>query len=132
MLEKGGQREAKAKRRRKKADGNFLLFLRRHQFKLGPERNIEAAARAVINTATVKPITSRLDLRNEARAELHRSSLHVQTVASPSTRHLSVACIQQALNNTTERKKETYIYWFPPTCSQHLLYRVSMTFWIFP
>ena len=37
-------------------------------------------------------------------AELHKSALHVHTVASPSSMHFSEPCIQQARNRTTERK----------------------------
>merc|ERR1712226_776550 len=33
--------------------------------------------------------------------ELHKSSLHVHTVASPSCMHFSAPCIQQARNRTT-------------------------------
>lgn len=36
-------------------------------------------------------------------AELHKSSLHVHTVASPSSMHFSAPCIQQARNRTTEK-----------------------------
>ena len=36
-------------------------------------------------------------------AELHRSLLQVQKVASPSSKHFSAACIQQARNNTSEK-----------------------------
>ena len=38
------------------------------------------------------------------RPELHKSALHVHTVASPSSMHFSAPCIQQARNRTTERK----------------------------
>ena len=38
------------------------------------------------------------------RLELHKSALHVHTVASPSSMHFSAPCIQQARNRTTERK----------------------------
>ena len=36
-------------------------------------------------------------------ALLHKSSLHVQTVAWPSSMHFSAPCIQQARNKTTEK-----------------------------
>lgn len=36
-----------------------------------------------------------------ATAELHKSPLHVHTVASPSSMHFSAPCIQQARNRTT-------------------------------
>ena len=38
--------------------------------------------------------------------ELHKSSLHVHTVASPSCMHFSAPCIQQARNRTTVNRKK--------------------------
>ena len=42
-------------------------------------------------------------LQSGGAARLHKSSLHVQTVAWPSSMHFSAPCIQQARNKTTEK-----------------------------
>ena len=44
-----------------------------------------------------------LVLQSGGAARLHKSSLHVQTVAWPSSMHFSAPCIQQARNKTTEK-----------------------------
>ena len=59
----------------------------------------------VITPAAMAAKMTTIGLAVLFKLELHKSSLHVHTVASPSSMHFSAPCIQQARNKTTAKNK---------------------------